>query len=73
MKFPVFPWREKDRSLAQKAAQDQAEKLLVESFRTLSQMCGKLADFIETQRLQREGYDQQGKFLERLDEKNKPQ
>ena len=66
MKLPTFPWREKDRSLAQKAAQDQAEKLLVESFRTLSSMCTKLADFIETQRLQRQGYDEQGKFLERL-------
>ena len=73
MKFPVFPFREKDRSLAQKAAQDQAEKLLVESFRTLSQMCTKLADFIETRlRLERQGYENQGKFLERLDESQHP-
>lgn len=69
MKFPLFPW--KDRSLAKEAAQDQAEKLLVESFRTLSEMCTKLADFIETQRLQRQGYEEQGKFLERLDQSKK--
>lgn len=48
-------------------AQDRAERLLAESFRLLSQLCGKVADLIETQRLQRQGYQAQGKWLERLD------
>jgi hypothetical protein len=47
--------------------QDQAEKLLAESLRTLSQLCLKVADFVEAQRLQRQGCEPQGKFLERLD------
>jgi hypothetical protein len=52
-----------------RSGQDQAEKLLVESFRTLSQVCTRLADFIDSQRLERAGFEGQGKFLERLDRK----
>ena len=53
-------------------AQDRAEKLLAESFRLLGQLCGKFADLIEAQRLSRQGYREQGKYLERLDEPSDP-
>lgn len=52
-----------------RAGQDQAEKLLAESFRTLGQVCARLADFIDSQRLSKAGFEDQGKFLERLDQK----
>ena len=49
------------------AREEQAEKLLAEGFRALGQVCGRIADFLEAQRLSRAGYEDQGKFLERLD------
>lgn len=67
MKLPDLFSREKRSGAAGLAAQDKAERLLVESFRLLSRLCGKVADLIETQRLQRRGFDPQGKWLERLD------
>lgn len=70
MKFPELFRREKS-SVAAREAQDRAEKLLAESFRLLSQVCTKVADLIETQRLQRAGYGPQEKFLERTDENAK--
>lgn len=70
MKIPTL-FGGKDRSLQKQQAQDQAERLLVESFRTLSAVCQRFADFIEAQRLQRQGYEEQGRYLERLDEKGK--
>ena len=66
MKFPGLFKREKS-SIAAREAQERAEKLLAESFRVLSQVCIRMADFIETQRLQRAGYEPQEKYLERLD------
>ena len=70
MKFPALFG--KDKSIEAIKAQDQAEKLLVESFRMLSGLCTKLADFIEAQRLARSGYERQGKYLERLDLQEPP-
>lgn len=52
-------------------SQDAAEKVLVEALRTLSHVCVKVADVLEAQRLHRSGFESQGKFLERLDEKKK--
>lgn len=52
-----------------RVGQDQAEKLLADGFRTLGMVCGRLADFIDKQRLAKAGYETQGKFLERLDPK----
>jgi hypothetical protein len=54
--------------------QDRAEKLIVESFRLLGQLCEKLADLVEAQRLERAGHGEQGQFLERTDTQapNKP-
>lgn len=70
MKLPSIFGR-KDASIQKQQAQDQAERLLVESFRTLSAVCLRFADFIETQRLARQGYEEQGRYLERLDQKDK--
>jgi hypothetical protein len=68
MKLPDLLGGEKSSGRASRlAAQDKAERLLAESFRLLAQLCGKVADLIETQRLQRRGYEPQGKWLERLD------
>jgi hypothetical protein len=59
----------KESELTAQAAQDRAEKLLVESFRLLSQLCSKVADMVEAQRLSRAGFEEQDKFLERMDRK----
>lgn len=54
------------------AAQDQAERLLAEAFRSLGTLCARLADVLESQRLSRGGYGAQGKFLERLEAPSPP-
>jgi hypothetical protein len=57
----------RDRTVIKRAdAQDQAEKILAESLRLLSQVCTKVADLIETQRLERAGYSNNA-YLRRLD------
>ena len=56
VKFPSL-LRVRDRLLAP----------LVETFRTLGTLCTRLADMVESQRLTRAGYRDQGRFLERLD------
>jgi hypothetical protein len=67
MKLPL-PFR-RDRSILKRPdAQDQVEKVLADSLRTLGQVCSKVADLIEAQRLQRQGYSQQNDFLRRLDQ-----
>ena len=66
VKFPSL-LRVRDRFLAPLGQTEQAERLLVETFRTLSTLCNRLADMVETQRLTRAGYRDQGRFLERLD------
>ena len=55
-----------------RARESEAEKLLAEGFRALGQVCARIADFLETQRLAKNGYEDQGKFLERLDGKDDP-
>ena len=66
VKFPSL-MRVRDRLLAPLGKTDQAERLLVETFRTLGTLCTRLADMVESQRLTRAGYRDQGRFLERLD------
>ena len=66
VKFPSL-LRVRDRFLAPLGQTDQAERLLVETFRTLSTLCARLANMVESQRLTRAGYDRQDRFLERLD------
>lgn len=59
---------QKDRSVqAVKEAQDRTDKLLADTFRLLGQVCGKMADLIEAQRLSRNGYEKQERYLERID------
>ncbi len=66
MKLPLLFRRE--RTLAKVDAQDQAERLLAESLRMLGQVCTKVADLVEAQRLERRGYSEQLHSLRRLDE-----
>jgi len=66
VKFPSL-LRVRERFLTPLRQTDQAERLLVETFRTLSTLCNRLADMVESQRLTRAGYRDQGRFLERLD------
>lgn len=49
------------------ASQDRAQRVMAQSLRTFSGMCLKVADFLDSQRMQRAGADTQGAFLERLD------
>jgi hypothetical protein len=48
-------------------AQDHAERLLAESLRMLGQVCSKVADAIEAQRLARQGYTH-NTYLRRMDD-----
>ena len=67
MKLPLLFRR--DRTILKRPdAQDQVEKILADSLRTLGQVCSKVADLIEAQRLERQGYRQQQDFLRRLDQ-----
>jgi len=65
MKFPLF-FRRSD-SAVSRAAQEQAEKLLADGLRFVGQLCERMADLVEAQRLSRAGYTHQGEFLERTD------
>lgn len=68
MKLPDLLRREKRGGpAAPVAAPDGAERLLAEAFRALSRLCSGMADLLETRRLQRRGYESQGKWLERLE------
>ncbi|MCI0573874.1 MAG: hypothetical protein L0Y66_24320 [Myxococcaceae bacterium] len=66
MRLPLVSRRSKTAVVGQDA-QGRAEKLLADSLRLLSRVCLKAADVLEAKRLQRQGADRQGKFLERLD------
>jgi hypothetical protein len=63
----MVPWMRLPRLFPAKEDLDQAERLLVQAFRSLGVLCGRLADRVEAQRLARSGYASQGKFLERLE------
>lgn len=69
MKFPLF--RRERSNAAMKERQDQAERLVAESFRLLGQVFSKLADAIEAQRLGRSGYPEQEQYLERVDDRKR--
>jgi len=55
MKLPGLFRRERT-TIDAAGAQDHAERLLAESLRMLGQVCAKVADAIEAQRLARQGY-----------------
>lgn len=65
MKLPQLFRRERT-VIKRQDAQDQAEKILAESLRRVGQVCTKVADLIETQRLQRAGYSH-NTLLHRVD------
>ena len=48
-------------------AEDRSQRVVAQSLRAVSQMCLKVADFLDNRRMQRAGADSQGTFLERLD------
>lgn len=58
--------------MAARPAQERAEKALVEGLRALGRAFSRLADRVEAQRLTRAGYEQQDKYLERLDRTDQP-
>jgi hypothetical protein len=66
MRLPRFPFRRQE--LAPTPAQDQAERLLAQSLRTLADVAGRLAEYVESERLRRKGYERPGRTLERLDQ-----
>lgn len=67
MKVPLLFRR--DRSILKRPdAQDQLEKVIADSLRTLGQVCAKVADMIEAQRLERQGYSHQNDTLRRVDQ-----
>jgi hypothetical protein len=70
MKFPLFFQRDRSPA-AQRDRQEHAEKLIAESLRLLGQICGKLADAVDAQRLTRAGYEEPGKFLKRTERDDK--
>ena len=68
MKFPLFK-RESSKQ-AQLEAQAQIDKLVDDSFRALAQLFAKTAELIDAQRLERSGYGQQDRFLERIEDRD---
>jgi hypothetical protein len=67
MKLPL-PFRRARSILKRPDAKDQVEKLLADSLRALGHVCAKVADLIEAQRLERQGFSQQNHFLRRVDQ-----
>jgi len=53
------------------SSQDRAQRVMAQSLRTVSGVCLKVADFLDSQRMQRAGADTPGAFLERLDRRER--
>ena len=68
MRLPAIFNRDKSIA-AQKDRSDAVDKMLTETLRTVAGMFTKMADLIERQRLERSGYEEQEKFLQRTDKK----
>ena len=71
MKFPLLFKRERSKE-AQLEAQAELEKVVAESFRVLGNLFTRAAELIEAQRLQKQGFERQERFLERLDKPGTP-
>lgn len=71
MKFPLLFKRERSKE-AQLEAQAELEKVVAESFRVLGNLFTRAAELIEAQRLQKQGFERQERFLERLDKPGSP-
>jgi hypothetical protein len=68
MKLPAL-FRRENSNAALRERQDQVEKMFARSLRGLGTLLGKLADVVDNQRLKKNGFGPQEKFLERLDRK----
>lgn len=60
-----LPFQKENSSVAKREREEQLQKAVSEGLRSLSQLFQRAADFIEKTRLERQGYDKQGVFLER--------
>ena len=70
MRFPLLKFFKRENSTAaRRERQEQLERLFTEGLRTVSTLLTKAADNLEKQRLERSGYETQGKFLKRHDDK----
>jgi hypothetical protein len=66
MKFPLFS-KKKSSLVARNDPQAELERLLAQSFRALGSLMSRMADLIDHDRLHRQGFKDQGRFLERVD------
>lgn len=66
MKFPLLFRRERSRE-AQLEAQAELERVLAEGLRVMGNLFTRAAELVEAQRLQRQGFERQERYLERLD------
>ena len=66
MKFPLFSKRDTSKA-AQLEAQAQFERAVADGLRALGTLLTRAAELVEAQRLARKGYEEQEKYLERLD------
>lgn len=57
----------KEPSVLMKEGEDRTDKLVVETLRLMSQVFTKLADIVETERLEKQGFKGQERFVERTD------
>lgn len=60
-----WPFRKENSSAARREREEQLQKALAEGLRTVGHLFARAADFIEKQRLERQGYEKQERFLER--------
>ncbi|MEW6430824.1 MAG: hypothetical protein AB1730_04890 [Myxococcota bacterium] len=66
MRLPLL-FRRENSSAARRERQAQLERAVTEGLRRLSDLLKTVADQIEARRLERRGYEQQDRFLERTD------
>jgi hypothetical protein len=68
MRFPLFNFlRRENSSAARREREQQIERMFTQGLRTLADLLKQAADRLERQRLERSGYEDQGKFLKRHD------
>lgn len=66
MRLPLL-FRRENSSAARRERQAKLERALTEGLRRLSDVLKSTADLIEARRLERRGYEQQERFLERTE------
>ncbi len=68
MKLPSFlSLKKTPDDVLTRAARQKVERRVVDSLRTVSTFLTRVADLVEAARLARQGYEGQGKFVERSD------